>query len=219
MVLVELGVAVGTDDEQPRRLSRPYDVAQEKESGLGRPLQVVEDQEDGLVGRRRSEPDGHGIEEPITLGLRVGSERRCKVRYPLGQLGEEPHQLASVATEPLPELMRWGVVHEMAEGLHERLVGDTEILVAASGEECRPLFVDPPGEFGRQPGFPDARFTGEKSDPPLPRRRLLPQLAQPLQLLLSPDEDASDVGQQSRERDRRDRERLPRHLLRGNGRR
>lgn len=81
----------------------------------------------------------------------------------------------------------------MAERLHEGLVRDAEVLVATSGENGRPLVMGPGGQFGGQAGLPDSGLAGQERDPPLPRRRLLPQLAEPLELGLAADEDAPNV--------------------------
>ncbi len=68
----------------------------------------------------------------IALGLGIGPQRRGKPRQPLGQLGDQADQLARVAAETAGQLAGAGVVHEMAQRLHERLVGHAEVLVASA---------------------------------------------------------------------------------------
>jgi hypothetical protein len=93
------------------------------------------------------------------------------------------------------------VVGEVAEGLHEGLVGDAEVLVAAAGQHGGPFVVHTGGELGGQARLPDPGLTGHESHPQFPRRRLLPQLAEPVELAVSADEDPPDVGQEGREWD------------------
>ena len=75
MVVVELGIPIGAEDEEALRIRGLHDMPQQEESGLGRPLQVVEDQEDRVVSRDCSQPGGHGVEETVALGLWVGPKR------------------------------------------------------------------------------------------------------------------------------------------------
>ena len=94
------------------------------------------------------------------------------------------------------------MVHEMAQRLHERLIGHPEVLVAAAGQHRRPLVVRSPGQLGGQAGLPDAGLPGQEGDPPFTGRRLLSELAQPVELAVPPDEDLSDVGEEGRQRHR-----------------
>ena len=178
-------------------------MAEQQQRGLRRPLEIVEDQEHRLVGGRRRQPGGHRVEQPVTLSLRVGTERGREVRHPLTQFGDEPCQLTSVPAETLLERLGRRVIDEVAQRLHERLVGHAQVLVAAAGQHDAALIVDPDGNLGGQAGLAHSRLPGQEGDPPLARRRFLPQLRQPLQFGVAADEDPPDVGEQRRHRDRR----------------
>ncbi len=70
---VQVGVAVGADDQDPTGLLGPEEVAQEEQRGLARPVQVVEDQHEavGLCG---------GGEPGRRSPRRVGGARRRRRR-------------------------------------------------------------------------------------------------------------------------------------------
>ena len=85
-----------------------------------------------------SQPGGHGVEEAVALGLRIGPQRR-------GQAGERSRpapaqagQLPAVAAQA----QLGGVVRVVAERLDEGLVGDAEVLVAAAAEDQGTLAVE-----------------------------------------------------------------------------
>jgi len=61
------------------------------------------------------------------------------------------------------------MVHEVAQGLHEGLVGHAEVLVAAPGQYRGPFVMHRGGEFGGQAGLAHPRLTGQEGDPQLTR--------------------------------------------------
>jgi hypothetical protein len=109
------------------------------------------------------------------------------------------------------------VVDEMPQGFHEWLVGDTQFLVAPAGQDGGALLVDGRSQLDGQTGLPDTRLSGQQRDPQVTGRSLLPELLEPLQLVLPPHEDAADVGEQEWLRYRRLRQRFPDQLTGGHG--
>jgi hypothetical protein len=182
-------------------------VAKQQQCRLGRPLEVVEHEEDRLLGRGRDEPGGDSVEQAVALSLGIGPEWGRQARCPLGQLGYHPDKLPAVATQAAGQ--HRSMVHEVAQGLHEGLVRDTQVLVAAPGQHRGPFVVNPPGELGGQPGLAHPRFTRQEGDTQLAGRRLLPQLPEPFEVAVPADEDAPDVSEERWERDRGLRERFP----------
>ncbi len=74
----------------------------------------------------------------------------------------------------------------MTEGLHERLVGNPQVLVTATGEHRGSVAVYPAGK--RQ-----AQLSG---------RRLRPHVLEPVQLVGASHETWADAGQEGGQRDR-----------------
>ncbi len=74
---VDVGVAVGRDDEHGRGRVGLQDVEQELEAGAVGPVEVVEHEEHGRLGRRGADDPGHGLEEeePFGLGIRHRGRR------------------------------------------------------------------------------------------------------------------------------------------------
>jgi hypothetical protein len=216
MVVVELGVPIGTHHQEALRLRWADDVAEEEQRGLGRPLEIVEHEQQGCFPGRAGEPGGNGVEEAVAFRLRVGLQRSRQVGQPLGQLGGQAHKLPAMAAEALAQPVRRRVVDEVAQSLQERLVGDAQILVAAAGQHDAALGVSHLSEFGREPGLSHSRLPGEQGHPELSGRRSLPQLLEPLQVVVASHEDPPNVGQEGRHRDGRLREWLPAHLTDGN---
>jgi hypothetical protein len=209
MVMGQLGVPVGSEDEDPATAG-PHHVPQQQEGRLGGPLEIVEHEEHRLLRRGCGQPGSNGVEEPIPLGVRVGPQRRREARDPLAQLGNQPHQLPAIATETVGQRRR--VIGEVAQRLDERLVGHTEVLIAAPGQHHGPFVMNRTCEFGRQPRLAHPRLAGHQRHPQLASRCFLPQLPQPCKLAVPPDEDPPDVGQEGWQRDRGLRERLPTDL-------
>src|SRR5256885_1489918 len=79
----------------------------------------------------------------------------------------------AVATETVGK--PGNVVHEVAQCLDERLVGHTEVLVAASSQHHGPVAVHAPGELGGKAGLAHARLPGQEGNAQAPGHRLLPQ--------------------------------------------
>ena len=72
MVVSQFGVPVGAHDEESGGNGPPgHHVPQQEQRRPGRPLEVVEHEEDGRLARGGGQPGGHGVEEPVTLGLGV----------------------------------------------------------------------------------------------------------------------------------------------------
>lgn len=141
-------------------------------------------------------------------------QRRREAGNALG-LWYQPDELASVAAQAPGQLLGRHVIHEMAQGLHEGLVRHAEILVAAAGEDCHPLVVHLPGELRRQAGLAHARLPRQQRQPQVAGGRLLPQLPEPLHLVLTGDEDRPLLGEQNGQWNKR-REGRPANLANGN---
>jgi len=84
-------------------------------------------------------------------------------------------ELAGVTAQAGSEVQEGGVLDEVAEGLDEGLVGDAEVLVAAPGQDRRPLEVRGAGELGGQARLSHPRLTGEQASWRSPATSVGPQ--------------------------------------------
>ena len=100
VVAAELGVPVGGDDQQLPRPGRPRDVAQELEGGGGGPLDVVEHEQQRALRRRGDEPSRDGVEQSVTLGLRVRTDGRWQVGLPGRDLRHKRAEYAELHRSP-----------------------------------------------------------------------------------------------------------------------
>jgi len=85
---IDVSVPVGDDEQDSRLIQGPHHMAQQQHSRLGRPLEVVKHNQNGLPFGGSHQPGGHGIEEAIPLGLRVGPKGGREARNPLAELWE-----------------------------------------------------------------------------------------------------------------------------------
>ena len=198
MVVAELGVPVGA-----QRSSSRFGVRRPGRRGAGAAAWASPP----TAGRRgpaatvvrggRRQPGGHGVEEPVALGLRVGSAA--------AEAGPAPAR--PVRARGGPVRRRSGPadreVHRSACGRRSgaappRTAGRARPRSSSQrpARTVAPSSWTPSGELGGQAGLPHPRFAGQEGDAPLPRHRLLPQLAEPLQLGVPADEDATELGQQ-----------------------
>jgi hypothetical protein len=100
----------------------------------------------------------------------------------------------------------------VTEGLHEGLVGDPEVLVAATGQHDGTLLVDRSCQFSGEPCLADAGFPRQEGDPPLAGDDLLPELVEPSELVIASHEDPPDVGEEGGHRNGGLGSCLPEHL-------
>jgi hypothetical protein len=109
-------------------------------------------------------------------------QRGVEAGHEVGELGQEAGQLAGVAAETGPQVVRGHVLAEVGEGLDEGLVGDPQVLLAAAVEDGAAGFVDSAGEFGGQPGLADACLPAHEQAAATASGRLLPRPGEQLEL-------------------------------------
>ena len=114
-------------------------MAKQRQGRLICPVQVVEDQKHRLaLARALEQVPGGGIEQ-IALCLGIARARRGQLGHALAQGGREPGEVAAVTLDVGVEGLLRRLLHEVLERLPPRLVGNAEILVAASVEHGGPL--------------------------------------------------------------------------------
>ena len=84
------------------------------------------------------------------VGLGVGVRARRKVGHPIGEIGHQADQLAAVATESLAQFGAGALVDVVAQCLHERLIGNSHPLVAATVQDHGPVVAGREGQLGGQ---------------------------------------------------------------------
>ena len=167
-----LGRAVCGEDQQPSRVRRPRQVAQQQQRRPVGPLDVVEhEQHRRRAGQLGQEPDDR-LEQAVALGLRLVLRRRRKIGRAAPQLRDQPRELGAVLARVRPQVGQRRVQGPVPQRLEERLVGDHGLARRAAREHDRARVVDPPGQLGGQRRLADSGIAGEQHDPPLaPRRR------------------------------------------------
>src|SRR5581483_2326731 len=151
-----LGVAVGRDHEKRLRVLRPQQVAQHQHRRARRPVQVVDDEHDRRPLRRRADEPGGGLEEVVAVGLRVARRRHRQLGQAQLHLGDEARQHAAVGLDVGVQVLDRAHLHVLAQRLGERLVRDSELLVAPTPQDGGAGAVGPQGELGGETGLADA---------------------------------------------------------------
>lgn len=95
----DVGVPIGGHHQQPQRLGRTQHMAEKQQGGFRRPVDVVKHEQDGRLHRSVGQPGRHRVEEPVALGLGIGTQRLGKAGDALRQFRDEPGQLAAVPPE------------------------------------------------------------------------------------------------------------------------
>ena len=72
MAAIEVGVAVGRQDEHPDGRDRPQDVTKKQQRWLVGPMEIVEHEHERGVVRAGREQVRHRLEQAVPLGLRLG---------------------------------------------------------------------------------------------------------------------------------------------------
>ena len=180
-------------------------MAQEQQAGTVGPMHIVEDHQQ----RRSSGGPVHevrdGVEQPQPLGVGVGSRRRLGTK-PGHQAGQRTARLCSVDRGHVWRQRR----QQRAGHLDPRPVGRLQLLVAVPVHHYGVVLRSIASQLGHEPGLADPRLAGHQSHL-TPRRRLAPELAQPLPLSVPADhaERPSDLQQRWKSGARR---RHPDHL-------
>ena len=139
-----LGVAEAGDDEHRLVLGRADELAHHQQRRLVGPVQVVEHEHDRLRAGDVGQHLRGGVEQPVALG-RLDRRRRRAVA---DELGDDAPELGAPRREPVGLGAR-GVA---AQRLHERLVGDERLGVAAAVQRDRALGLARRHELQRRGG-------------------------------------------------------------------
>ena len=167
---LQVGVAIGADDQHAHRGLGRHDVAQEQQRRSSRPVQVIDDQQDGTVGAHRHEPLDHRVEEPIPLGLGIGAGGRGQVEHARRDLGQQADELAAVATERARERVVFDVIDREAQCFDERLVRHAELFLAATEQHRCAVVVHLASELRCKPRLADPGLTRDEHDVARARR-------------------------------------------------
>ena len=126
----------------------------------------------------RGEEVGDRAVQPVALGVRVGLDRDGETADALGQLGQQPRELAAALAQLRAQDRRVGRPHELVQSLHERAVRALDDRVAGPVEHERPRGVGVLDELADQAALAGTRLaTHEREAQPLAARRR-DQLAQ-----------------------------------------
>ena len=218
MLVVELGRAEGRDDRQPQPQVGGDEVAQEQQRRRVGPLDVVQEQDDGTLGLLGVEqPDGRA-EEQIALRVAIGLAGRGRVGQPAAQRADEAAKLAAVLVDVALEDRVGGVLDQVRQRLHERLVGHPQVFVAAALQDRGAAGVGGDGQLASQTRLADARLAAEQDHLPAAVAGVCQQRLQARELRRPADERLGPRDLQPR-RQRHDRfgQRIPADLGRGIG--
>ena len=121
-------------------------------SSTGRPAHPGEQ-----VGDRRM--------QSVALGVGVGLDRQRQLAHPLGQIGEQPRELAARGAQRGPQLGGVDLARQVIERLDERPVGRGHHRVAAAVEDERTAAGRLARELAHQAALARAGLAAQQHDP------------------------------------------------------
>ena len=161
----EVGLAVVADDEQAGVARAVRQVPEQAQGRLVGPLEVVEHEQDRcLLGHLGEHSVHRGIQE-VAVGIGVGGRGRELGEPPL-QAGQQAHEACSVAVDVGLQVRFVGVRHVVTQGLHEGLVGDAHVLVAASVEDYAAGLVAAAADLAGEGRLAHPRLAGHQEELP-----------------------------------------------------
>ena len=162
---VEVGVAVGADDEH-----RPFgdafgNVFEEQRRGLVGPMQVVEEEGDGLAGGGAFEVLGEAGKKEVAglLGREIGG--LWEIREGLAEAGHDPGDLGGAVAHLCLNEVGAGDADGVVERLGKGDEGRSALhLVAVAGGDEGAVRASLREDFRGEPGLADAGLAGEEDD-------------------------------------------------------
>jgi hypothetical protein len=176
---------------------RAQQVAHHLPRRLVDPLEVVDDEQHGPRAGARGHQRQRRLEQPVALGGRAHGRKVARRRGdPAAQLGHQAAELRQLRRELGIDLAhrRRRVPDLIAHRLHERLVADEWVLVAAPVEHVRSGAVHALCERGREPGLADPGLAGDEHEPGAAAADAHPRAVERLQRGVAADERAARVG-------------------------
>ncbi len=141
-------------------------MAEELQTRLVGPVQVVEQEDDRTLAARLLQQSHHGGIEEVALGVWISGLERREIAEALTDGGHHASQLPAMAGHMGSEQLFVGVGHQMREGLVERTIRCSHLLVAATEQHRHPTVVCVSGELGHQGGLSLARFPRQEDQLP-----------------------------------------------------
>ena len=176
----EIGLPVGTHDQQAGADEVGRDVAEEQQRCRVRPVEVVEDDHRRALRRHRGQQPHHGRHERVLVAERPRFGARAG--RSLLQRREQPGELADARVVEIGDGRVVGVLDVVVERLDPRQIGDGELLVAAPVQDQRAGLGGFAGEGAREPGLAETGFAGHEHDGALALPDSLEAVVQHLQL-------------------------------------
>ena len=172
-------------------------MAEQLQARLVGPVQVVEHEDDRTLPARLLQQSHHGRIEEVALGVWIGGLGRRQLPQTLTEGGHHAGQLPAMAGHMGSEQLFVDVSDEMREGLLERTIRCSHLLVAATEEHRHAPVVCVSGELGHEGGLSLARFPGQEDQlPSLAAGDTLGGGVQEGELVLATDDpDGGTMGQ------------------------
>jgi hypothetical protein len=159
---MEVGVAIGGDDQQAARAARADDVAQEQKRLPPGPLKVLEDEKHGSALAGDVDPTHDRFEEAVAVDVDVGGHRRWSAEQ-CAALRNEAGQLEPTGVEIFQKALGRAGLEKPAQRLREGLKRQSSDLPAAALENGAGLLLHALDQLFRQPRLADARLPGDQS--------------------------------------------------------
>ena len=162
VVLVELGVAVGAEQQRGAEARRAHEVAAEQQRGAVGPVQVVDDrQHRAAAGQALDERDDRGV-EVAQLALGVARTGRGEPRHAPAQLRQQAGELRPFGAQQGGQLRVGDAGQRAAQHLDPGPEREQLVLVAAPVEDGEvPRRVR---HLGDQPRLADPALAGDEDD-------------------------------------------------------
>ena len=164
MAAVEVGLAIGADDEHVGAGRDARQGAQHADGGVVGPVQVFDDERDRAGVTEPDEYLPHGIVQPRSLGIGRNRDWLSGVGYRFGDSRSESGNDRRIGTERRADARSWGSARPVGQRLGERRVGHDVAVVAATDQHVEA--VERRAHLRRQPRLADTGFSGDEYQSP-----------------------------------------------------
>ena len=207
---LELGVAIGAEQQRAARLRRADEVPEQLQRRAVGPVQVVEDEHERRAVADLAEQCGHRVEEAQAAGVSVVAVRAGLVVLAArrAELAEQDREVGGADADALAQRLERRAGRPAADHLDHRLVRRERLLVEAAVEDVGAVVVGSLPDLGGEAGLADPGVAGQQDERMGAVDRLRPARLEHVELERAADQRVPFERRRERRRPRRDPEPL-----------